>query len=374
MQISGPQNCKGVPTDEAWRVALSENLVHRAVRPAYRQRMEIRQVDVSDAAQFRSFYEIMRAAELAEGDDRPFWTEHEAQVSLTGDDSERATLVGAYDDEVLVGGAVLVFPQLDNTDKTWGEPFVAPEQRRRGIGSALIEHMKQLCTTSGRSIILAGATIAFDRRDDHPYRRFAEKHGFALATVEVARVLRLPVEDAVVQKWIDDSAPRRTGYSIETHGDEMPEELIPSLCDTMNQLILDAPSGDIEFEEERTTPEVWKQRRAKLLEQGRRPIMTVALDSMRQVVGMTMIAVPPEDKPKAYQWGTVVHRDHRGHGLGMALKAHNLRALQEWHPDRLSLWTTNEEQNGPMLDINIAMGFEPLNTLQGFQWRRPADH
>jgi GNAT superfamily N-acetyltransferase len=347
-----------------------ENLFHPTVRRAYRRVMDIRQVDVNDIAQFRPFYEIMRAAELSEGD-LPFWTEHEAQLSLQGDDSERATLMAAYEDGVMVGGAVLFFPLLDNTDKTWGGAFVAPENRRRGIGSALIEDMKRRCTTAGRSVLLAESTIAFERREDHPYRRFAEKHGFALASVEVTRVLQLPVDDALVQQWIDDAAARHSDYTIETHGDQFPEELIPSLCDTLNQLALDAPTGDIEFEEERTTPEVWKQRRAKLLEQGRHPIMTVALDHQRQVVAMTMIAVPPEDKPKAYQWGTVVHRAHRGHRLGMAVKAHNLRALQEWFPDRRSLWTTNEEHNGPMLDINIAMGFEPLNTMQCFQWKAP---
>jgi hypothetical protein len=56
----------------------------------------------------------------------------------------------------------------------------------------------------------------------------------------------------------------------------------------------------------------------------------------------------------------------------MAIKAHNLRALQQWFPDRTQLWTSNEEHNGPMLDINITMGFEPINTLQCYQWKAPA--
>jgi len=31
---------------------------------------------------------------------------------------------------------------------------------------------------------------------------------------------------------------------------------------------------------------------------------------------------------KVYEWGTSVHREHRGHKLGLATKAVNLRAIQ----------------------------------------------
>jgi GNAT superfamily N-acetyltransferase len=334
--------------------------------------MDIRQFDVSDDTAFSRYYEIMRAAELAEDTARPFWTEHEAKVFFGGDDSEEPVLLAAFEGDTMVGGGLAVFTLMDNTDKCFVSAFVAPELRRRGIGSALVEEAKALAVQRGRSTVLAESTISFDRRDDHPDRRFAEKHGFALASVEVARMLQLPVDDAKIQGWIDAASPHHEDYRLATFGDEVPEGLIPTLCDVLNQIALDAPTGDIDFEEERTTPEIWRQRRAKLLEQGRHPLMTLGLDSTGEVVALTQIVVPPEDRPKAYQWGTVVHRQHRGHRLGMAVKARNLRALQERFPDRTTLWTTNEEHNGPMLDINITMGFEPINTLQCYQWKAPA--
>jgi hypothetical protein len=67
------------------------------------------------------------------------------------------------------------------------------------------------------------------------------------------------------------------------------------------------------------------------------------------------------------QWGTIVHPDHRGHRLGMAVKARNLRALQEAYPDRSRVVTHNSEQNDHMLAINIAMGFEPVELSVEFQ-------
>ena len=45
------------------------------------------------------------------------------------------------------------------------------------------------------------------------------------------------------------------------------------------------------------------------------------------------------------QWGTYVHRDHRGHRLGAAVKVANLRAVQRERPDILRIDTVNAETN-----------------------------
>jgi len=69
------------------------------------------------------------------------------------------------------------------------------------------------------------------------------------------------------------------------------------------------------------------------------------------------------------QWGTYVHRDHRGHRLGMATKARNLLTVQKSHPERTLLHTTNSPVNGPMVSINEAMGFVPNEVLGEFMLR-----
>lgn len=331
--------------------------------------MEIRRFDVADVQVFAPYYEIMRAAELAEHDDLPFWTEHEARVFLRGDATDTFELYAAYDGHTMVGGSYAAYSDVDNTDKLWVGVFVHPQHARRGVGTVLVDHVKRLSAERGRPVILTDSTVDFDRQLDHGYRRFAERHGFSVASVEVTRVLSLPVAEDTIQGWLDKAAPHHSAYRLQTYLDEFPDALTPSLVETLNQLILDAPTGEIEFEEEKSTPELWKQRRARLLEQGRHPVMTVAVDAAEQVVAMTLLVVPPEDRPKIYQWPTVVHRAHRGHRLGMAIKAANLRRAQELYPDRTEIWTSNEEHNGPMLDINVAMGFEPRNVLLQYQWK-----
>jgi GNAT superfamily N-acetyltransferase len=209
--------------------------------------------------------------------------------------------------------------------------------------------------------------LAFADRDSHPYRRFAEKRGFALANVEVRRILDLPVDDTVLQAWIDDSAPHHRDYRIETYADDVPDELLPSLVHVVNQLALDAPTGDLEFEAEAMTVEGFKDRRDKIKEMGRTVYETVAIAPDGDVVAHSTLSVSADDPDLCFQWGTLVRRDHRGHRLGMALKAANLRAMQRAHPEQKRIVTTNSEVNAPMVAINEEMGFKPVELLAEFQ-------
>ena len=77
--------------------------------------------------------------------------------------------------------------------------------------------------------------------------------------------------------------------------------------------------------------------------------------------------VPGRDPGKVFQDDTLVLPRHRGHRLGLALKVANLRAVQRAHPDRRVLHTWNAEENGPMVAVNNAMGFRPVERLGEYQ-------
>jgi hypothetical protein len=68
----------------------------------------------------------------------------------------------------------------------------------------------------------------------------------------------------------------------------------------------------------------------------------------------------------AYQWGTFVHREHRGRRLGLATKAVNLRAVQAAHSGLTLVTTQNGETNEHMVSINERMGFEPIEVSAEF--------
>jgi hypothetical protein len=93
---------------------------------------------------------------------------------------------------------------------------------------------------------------------------------------------------------------------------------------------------------------------------GRARYETVALTPDREVVAHSTLAVPLSDSTTVYQWGTFVHRQHRGHKLGLATKAVNLRAVQAFRGDLTLVTTQNAETNDFMVSINERMGFRPV--------------
>jgi len=187
-----------------------------------------------------------------------------------------------------------------------------------------------------------------------------------MANVEVHRVLDLPLDTSVLEAMQAEAAPHHEGYEIRTFEDEIPEELLPSYVHLLNQLALDAPTGDIDFEEEAFTPDLFRKHLEKLLRQGRHRLSTVAIAPNGEAVAHTDLVVPREDRPKVYQWGTLVRRDHRGHHLGAAVKLQNLLALQERYPERTEIHTTNAETNDTMIGINERLGFRVVEICPEF--------
>jgi GNAT superfamily N-acetyltransferase len=106
---------------------------------------------------------------------------------------------------------------------------------------------------------------------------------------------------------------------------------------------------------------------------GRTTYTTVALTPDGAVVAYTDLVVPSHDPGRAYQWGTLVAPEHRGHRLGLAVKAHNLRQLQHHCPDLRILSTFNAEVNRHMVEVNERLGFRPVERLGEFQRKLDAD-
>lgn len=322
-------------------------------------------------ALMKRFYAITRAAMLHERPGMPMWSEREATVMVRHpEETETWTCFGAFEGDAaedMVGCGFMMLPQLDNTRFAFLEVTVEPERRNQGIGTAMAEHLVATARAEGRTRLMGELNLAFADRESHPYRQFAEKRGFSLANTEVRRALPLPVSDEQIQTWIDESAPHHTAYRIESFIGAAPDELVPSLVDTHNQLALDAPTGELEFEAEQMTVDGYRERMVKLEEMGRQLYETVAVSPEGEVVAQSSLGVSTEDVENVFQWGTLVRREHRGHRLGMAVKATNLRALQRDFPDHKRIITTNAETNAPMVAINEAMGFEPIELLAEFQ-------
>ena len=326
--------------------------------------VEIRVLDetaLADDAVMRDYYELTRRAQLVGRPDAPFWTFREFLGAYRSPDSgERQDLLAAYDGDRMVGNAVMWTFLLDNLDKAALHVNVDVPDRRRGIGGALVEQLEQSAKDEGRSLMMTETILPFAEREEHGHRSFAEACGYELSDFEVVRHLPLPVSDDRIQEWIDDAAPHHPSYRIETFVDGVPDDLVESLCVLLGQLAVDAPTGLVDFEEETITPQRYAEMTAGVKAMGRARYETLALTPDRQVVAQTTLAVPLEEGTTVFQWGTFVHREHRGRRLGLAAKAANLRAVQAARDDLTLVTTQNGETNDYMVSINERMGFEPI--------------
>ena len=326
--------------------------------------MEIRELDdsaLADDAVMGEFYDLSRRAELLGRPDAPFWELGEFLGALRSPSSgERQELFAAYDGDRMVANAMLWSFLTDNRDKASFQLDVDLPARRRGIGRALTERLEQTVKDDGRSLLMTGTVLPYDDRETHAHRRFAEACGYELSDFEIARHLPLPVADELIQEWVDEAAPHDRGYTVETHVGAVPDDLVESLCLLLGQLAVDAPTGLVDFEEEDVNPQRYAEMVAATDAMGRARFETVALTPDRQVVAQSTLAMPLAGSTTVYQWGTFVHREHRGHRLGLATKAVNLRAVQAARGDLTRVVTQNGETNGYMVSINERMGFQPV--------------
>lgn len=325
--------------------------------------------DPAFESEFRRYYEIYTAAESFE---RPWASVQPAEdlrVEFQREDpGERFVPLVAVDRDYVVGAAAAYLPLSDNRSFAFLCPWVEPELRQRGIGTALMEEMLALSGAEGRTDLLMEPSVPFERREDHPYLAFARGFGFDLASTDVRRVLPLPVDGAFLDALVAESAPHHGGYGFAVFDGTVPDALVPSLVETRNRLIVDAPTGEVVFEEERETPELFRHREETFRAQGRLRLATVAIAPSGDVVGYTDLVIPQPPSTEVWQWGTLVRAEHRGHRLGMALKARALKELQaRVGPERTRIMTQNSEQNPWMVSINERLGFRPVEVVHTMQ-------
>ena len=328
----------------------------------------VRPLAVDNDAELAAAHEASNASKRYQRPWAKTWSLREMTVQLRRESTvERLEPLVALVDGKLAGLALLWFPLLDNTKFTWAELDVDPALRRRGAGSALLERMVERTREEGRRTVLVETHVPDEAREGHPHVRFAERHGFTYANTEIRRILDLPADAARLAELADGAAAHHEGYRLETHVDGVPEHLQPSYCDCWNQLAVDAPTGEVEFEEESLSPETYAEERDRMRAQGRTMVSTVGIAPSGEVVAYNDLVISADDPDEVMQWGTLVRREHRGHRLGMAVKVKGLQALARVAPGAKRIQTCNAEQNAHMVGVNVELGFRRVEALMSYQ-------
>lgn len=271
-------------------------------------------------------------------------------------------LIGLLDDRP-VAIAEIGLPTVDNLTAASVRLQVLPDHRRRGLGSAMLDAALAHTAAADRSRVFFEVPSAYPTGDPaaEPLLRSV---GARPVLKEVRRLA-----DLTERPRLD--VPVADGYRVLQWIDTAPDELVDGLAHLCARMSTDAPQEDMDWE-----PEVWdaaryREKEAGAQARGRIRYAAAAVhEATGAVVAMTDIGVSRLRPDVAYQWDTIVLHEHRGHGLGLALKARNHDLLVESSPETRWVNTWNAEVNAHMIAINETLGFRPVEYWTEWQLDR----
>jgi GNAT superfamily N-acetyltransferase len=272
---------------------------------------------------------------------------------------EHRCLSAARADGRIVGIADVTMHRRENLRLAEVGVDVLPHARRDGVGTALVRAAERMAWDAGRRE-LAGMDQVPTRPGYHDAgAAFAVHLGFASVQRMVRRDLGVPLSAAKARALADDPRASPPGYSLVSFPDAWPDAFIEDRCELGRRMSTDAPTGEQDRDEE-----VWDGARvrhieAALVAQNRARVTTAARhDPSGRLVAFTEIEIPLGAPESSWQHDTLVLREHRGKGLGFAVKVANLAALMQAHPAVRTVSTWNADDNEHMIAVNDAMGFE----------------
>lgn len=333
--------------------------------------LTIGRVDIADDAALAAWHGVvLRAEQHDRGGNATIWTLPELTAELRSGRRARSTAayVGSVDGEPVVFG-MTILPMLDNTTTADVMVAVDPPARRRGHGSAMLAHLLGEVRAQGRTTIHAEVDWPHATGPDGtgtPGVEFASRHGFTRGNLEVMRVQRLPVPDAV----LDGLEPHTGGYTIRSWVGPVPDDLLVAWAEMDASLTTEAPTGDLQVEAQVADTGAVREGEQLLVAQGRTAYRAVALAPDGTAVGYTEVVTTVHEPGRAYQWGTLVSAAHRGHRLGLALKVAALRLLQSSEDpagpvDHVLTW--NADSNAHMVAVNERLGFTSVEWCGVFE-------
>ena len=238
--------------------------------------------------------------------------------------------------------------------------FVDPARRGAGIGRTL-------------GAALAGDARAADRIGitleiavGSGAEAIARAAGFRPDLVmEQNRTDPRSITDALLEGW-RAAGEVTTGYSIVTYDVPVPNESLAADFIHARHVMNDVPRFEGEAEATYTVEELHAVESASVAAHQDWWNVGVRHDATGELVGISELYLPRARPWFAFQGDTGVDPAHRGHGLGAWMKAVNHLRLRDERPEVEVVQTWNADSNEPMLRINRALGFQPVQRYQGW--------
>jgi GNAT superfamily N-acetyltransferase len=327
--------------------------------------MEIIELDPADGDLVSGAYDVLLATHAADFPENP--APHRgtfiAGLSYPPPDEDEAVFVAVEDGQVvaLLG---IGMPNRSNLHFGWARLDVHPDHRRRGHGTALLDHFIAYARGRGRTELSLSTHMTWEDGVERSKagQLFLEKHGFKLALTVINRRCAVDALDADTEQALLEKVQAAAGdeYEIISWIGRTPEELVETMARIDSTIMAEVPLGDFDLEPETVDAELKHAKADRNEAMGLKLVQTVARHRGNgEVVANTCVFIHDDGEfPDAYQGITIVDKDHRGHRLGLLLKIVNLRLVRENFPQIRAIWTDNADVNAPMIDINVTLGYE----------------
>lgn len=330
--------------------------------------MRIEQFDpLADLARLRASFEIFEASRQHDDPAEPeyllAWFRGWWGYGFEGGEPRQAWLASAAG--LPVGAYLLELPDRENTGLANIALAVTPLLRREGTGTAILAHGAAQARAAGRTALFSSAVPG------SAGEAFARSAGAAGGMIDVRRALQAsdlasgPMAERLAGLRAEAEA-QSAGYSLLSWTGAAPDEQIDQVARLFG-VMADAPRNDGVAAAGMDAGRV-RAIEAPTLTAGLR-MYTVAArhEASGDLAALTQIVVEPDRPAVAHQAITAVDRPHRGHRLGLLVKAASHQWLGRAEPAVREVFTWNAESNEHMIAINARLGYQVSGRVRSWE-------
>jgi GNAT superfamily N-acetyltransferase len=325
--------------------------------------MEILRFGPDDADRLTQYVDVVNAARAV---DSP-WVHPDTVTGAEGrfrygwDGEVETPYVGLVDGETVLVGRVST-SEYDNLHLAWLGVQVHPERRRRGYGTAMLQALVEEARARDRT------SIGTDGWDSESTRGFAARRGLEPKSTSIQRCQHLAELDwDEIERLHKEASGAASAYAVVRREGRTPDDELEAVAE-MASSINDAPTDDLDVEDEVFSAERLRGYEEAQLNRGRRLFRTAALHrESGELAGHSVVVVEGDRPELAEQHDTSVVGSHRGHKLGLLLKADMNLWLREVQPQITEINTWNAESNDHMVGVNEAIGYRIMGRQLEFQ-------